>query len=33
MQDAGYRAAVREIVPTLVPGTAKHYGGAARMHA
>jgi choline dehydrogenase-like flavoprotein len=33
MQDAGHRGAIREIVPTLVPGTAKHYGGAARMHA
>ena len=33
MQDAGYRGIIREIVPTLFPGTAKHYGGAARMHA
>jgi len=33
MQDAGQKGAIREIVPTLVPGTAKHYGGAARMHA
>jgi choline dehydrogenase-like flavoprotein len=33
MQDAGHKGAIREIVPTLVPGTAKHYGGAARMHA
>ena len=33
MKDAGFRATIREIVPTLVPGTAKHYGGAARMHA
>jgi choline dehydrogenase-like flavoprotein len=33
MQDAGHRGTIREIVPTLVPGTAKHYGGAARMHA
>jgi choline dehydrogenase-like flavoprotein len=33
MQEAGHRVAIREIVPTLVPGTAKHYGGAARMHA
>jgi choline dehydrogenase-like flavoprotein len=32
MQDAGHKGAIREIVPTLVPGTAKHYGGAARMH-
>jgi choline dehydrogenase-like flavoprotein len=33
MRDAGHRSAIREIVPTLFPGTAKHYGGAARMHA
>jgi len=33
MQDAGHKGAIREIVPTLVPGTAKHYGGTARMHA
>ena len=33
MQDAGHKGAIREIIPTLVPGTAKHYGGAARMHA
>jgi choline dehydrogenase-like flavoprotein len=33
MQDAGHNGKIREIVPTLVPGTAKHYGGAARMHA
>ena len=33
MRDAGHRAAIREVVPTLVPGTSKHYGGAARMHA
>ena len=33
MQDAGHKGAIREIVPTLVPGTAKHYGGAVRMHA
>src|SRR5262249_25045649 len=33
MQDAGHRAAIREIEQTLVPGTAKHYGGTARMHA
>ena len=33
MEDAGYRATIRDIVPQLVPGTAKHYGGAARMHA
>src|SRR5262249_28594299 len=33
MQDAGHKGVIREIVPTLMPGTAKHYGGAARMHA
>ena len=33
MQDAGHRGTIREIVHTLFPGTAKHYGGAARMHA
>lgn len=33
MQDAGHKGAIREIAPTLVPGTAKHFGGAARMHA
>lgn len=33
MEDAGHKGAIREIVPTLFPGTAKHYGGAARMHA
>jgi choline dehydrogenase-like flavoprotein len=33
IRDAGYKGTIREIVPTLVPGTAKHYGGAVRMHA
>lgn len=33
LEDAGYPATIREIVPQLSPGTAKHYGGAARMHA
>jgi choline dehydrogenase-like flavoprotein len=33
MLDAGHKGAIREIVPTLFPGTAKHYGGTARMHA
>jgi choline dehydrogenase-like flavoprotein len=33
MRDAGHRGVIREIVHTLVPGTAKHYGGTARMHA
>jgi choline dehydrogenase-like flavoprotein len=32
MDDAGHRAKIRDIVPQLFPGTAKHYGGAARMH-
>lgn len=33
LKDAGYAATIREIVPQLFPGTAKHYGGATRMHA
>jgi choline dehydrogenase-like flavoprotein len=33
MRDAGHKGTIREIAPTLFPGTAKHYGGAARMHA
>ena len=33
LQEAGYSANIREIVPQLFPGTAKHFGGAARMHA
>jgi len=33
MEDAGCRATLGEIVPTLFPGTAAHYGGTARMHA
>jgi choline dehydrogenase-like flavoprotein len=33
LREAGYKATIREIVPQLVPGTAKHYGGATRMHA
>ena len=33
LNDAGYKARILEIVPQLVPGTAKHYGGATRMHA
>jgi choline dehydrogenase-like flavoprotein len=33
MDDAGSRAILGEIVPTLFPGTAAHYGGTARMHA
>jgi choline dehydrogenase-like flavoprotein len=32
MDDAGCRATIGEIVPTLFPGTAAHYGGTARMH-
>jgi len=32
MQDAGHKSR-SEKSSTLVPGTAKHYGGAARMHA
>jgi choline dehydrogenase-like flavoprotein len=33
MSEAGCRATLGEIVPTLFPGTAAHYGGTARMHA
>ena len=33
LDDAGFRGTIRDIVPQLFPGTAKHYGGAARMHA
>lgn len=32
MDDAGCRATLGVIVPTLYPGTAAHYGGTARMH-
>ena len=31
--EAGVKGTIRDIVPQLFPGTAKHYGGAARMHA
>lgn len=33
MDDAGCRATLGEVVPTLFPGTVAHYGGSARMHA
>jgi choline dehydrogenase-like flavoprotein len=33
MGDAGCRVTLGEIVPTLFPGTAAHYGGTVRMHA
>jgi choline dehydrogenase-like flavoprotein len=33
LSDAGHKAKIRDIVPQLFPGTAKHYGGATRMHA
>jgi len=33
MQEAGCRATIGDIVPTLFPGTIAHYGGTARMHA
>jgi choline dehydrogenase-like flavoprotein len=33
MAEAGCRAKIGEIVPTLFPGTIAHYGGTARMHA
>jgi choline dehydrogenase-like flavoprotein len=32
MDEAGCRATIGEIVPTLFPGTIAHYGGSARMH-
>lgn len=32
MEEAGYRATLREVVPQLFPGTAVHYGGTVRMH-
>ena len=33
MDDAGCRATIGPVVPTLFPGTIAHYGGTARMHA
>ena len=33
MEDAGCRATLGEIYPSLFPGTIAHYGGTARMHA
>jgi choline dehydrogenase-like flavoprotein len=33
MEEAGCRATLGEIEPTLFPGTAIHFGGTARMHA
>jgi choline dehydrogenase-like flavoprotein len=33
MEDAGSRVVLGEIVPSLYPGTAAHFGGTARMHA
>ncbi len=32
LEEAGCRATIGEIVPTLYPGTIAHYGGTARMH-
>jgi choline dehydrogenase-like flavoprotein len=32
MEEAGYHATPREIVPQLFPGTSVHYGGTVRMH-
>ena len=32
LEEAGSRACIGEIVPTLFPGTSAHYGGTARMH-
>jgi choline dehydrogenase-like flavoprotein len=33
MAEVGCRVTLGEIVPTLFPGTAAHYGGTVRMHA
>jgi choline dehydrogenase-like flavoprotein len=33
MEDAGCRATIGDIYPSLYPGTVAHYGGTARMHA
>ncbi len=33
MNEAGFEATSRDIVPQLTPGTAVHYGGTTRMHA
>jgi choline dehydrogenase-like flavoprotein len=33
MEEAGCRATIGEITPTLFPGTIAHYGGPVRMHA
>jgi choline dehydrogenase-like flavoprotein len=32
LDEAGSRARIGEIVPTLFPGTSAHYGGTVRMH-
>ncbi|HXG23831.1 MAG TPA: GMC family oxidoreductase [Chthonomonadales bacterium] len=32
MEEAGYRAGLREVVPQLFPGSSVHYGGTVRMH-
>lgn len=33
LEEAGCRATIGDVVPTLYPGTVAHYGGTARMHA
>lgn len=33
LESAGYRAAIRESVTRLTPGSSVHYGGTVRMHA
>ncbi len=33
MNEAGYKATIREVVPQLRPGSSVHYGGSVRMHA
>ncbi len=33
LDEAGYRATLGPVEPSLYPGSIAHYGGAARMHA
>jgi len=33
LEEAGSRATIGDVVPTLFPGTIAHYGGTARMHS
>lgn len=32
MEEAGYHAAARDVIPQLFPGESVHFGGTARMH-